>query len=389
MEKAVIVAATRTAVGSFGKSLAEVPVVELGRTAAQAALERAGIEPAAVDEVILGCVLQSGQGQNVARQVALKSGLPVEKPAMTVNLVCGSGLKAVMLAAQAIACGEAEIVLAGGAENMSRAPFAIEKARWGARMGNSPIVDLMIHDGLWEIFNGYHMGITAENIAEKYGISRARQDEFSFESQKRALAAIKEGRFKEEVVPVTLPGGKGVFETDEHPRETSLEKLAALKPAFKPDGTVTAGNASGINDGAAALVVMSEKKAKALGKKPLARILSFAVAGVDPKYMGLGPIPACRKALEKAGLKVKDIDLFELNEAFAAQALACVDELGLDPKITNVNGGAVALGHPIGASGARILVTLLHEMKRRSASLGLASLCVGGGMGCALVVERI
>ncbi len=388
--EAVIVSAARTAVGSFGRSLAGVSAVELGKLAVGEAVRRAKLEPAAVDEVILGCVLQGGQGQNVARQAAVGAGIPVEKPAMTINQVCGSGLRAVMLAAQAVRGGDADVVVAGGAENMSRAPYALEKARWGARMGDGQLLDLMIHDGLWEIFNGYHMGITAENIAARYGITRERQDRFALQSQQRAAAAIKEGRFREEIVPVPLPAAKGspqAFDTDEHPRETSLEKMAALKPAFKPDGTVTAGNASGINDGAAAVVVTSAQRAQQLGLKPLGRIVSFASAGVDPAYMGLGPIPASRKALERAGLKVADMDLVELNEAFAAQSLAVFDELKLNPDITNVSGGAIALGHPVGASGARILVTLLYEMKRRGSKRGLATLCVGGGMGCAMVVE--
>lgn len=389
--EAVIVSAVRTAVGSFGKSLVGVPAAELGKLVVGEALRRARVEPREVDEVILGCVLQAAQGQNVARQAALGAGVPVEKPALTINQVCGSGLRAVMLAAQAIRGGDAELIVAGGTENMSRAPYALEKARWGARMGDGQLLDLMIHDGLWEIFNGYHMGVTAENVAARYGISRQRQDEFALRSQQRAAAAIRAGKFREEIVPVPLAGSKAgpqQFDTDEHPRETSLEKMAALKPAFKPDGTVTAGNASGINDGAAALVVTSLERAQRLGCRPLGRIVSFASAGVDPAYMGLGPIPASRLALQKAGLQISDLDLVELNEAFAAQSLAVFDELGLDAEKTNVNGGAIALGHPVGASGARILVTLLYEMQRRGARRGLATLCVGGGMGCALVVEQ-
>ena len=388
----VIVSAVRTAVGSFGKGLAGTPVVELGRHVVAALLERTGIAPEQVDETILGCVLQAGQGQNVARQVAVNAGIPVERPAMTINMVCGSGLRAVMLAAQAVACGDARVVLAGGCENMSRAPFALEKARWGNRMGDGRLLDLMIHDGLWEIFNGYHMGITAENIAERYGIGRERQDQFALRSQQRAQAAIAAGRFREEIAPLTIPRRKGeplVFDTDEHPRQTSLEALAGLRPAFKPDGTVTAGNASGINDGAAVLLVTNAATARDNGWPVLGRIRSYAAGGVDPAYMGLGPIPATRRALERGGLQVGDLDLVELNEAFASQSLAVMDELGFDPEKTNVNGGAIAMGHPIGASGARILTTLLYEMKRRSAGLGLATLCIGGGMGCAMVIEAV
>jgi acetyl-CoA C-acetyltransferase len=387
----VILSAARTPVGSFGGSLKSIPAIKLGRIAVGEALKRAGLEPGQVDEVILGCVLQSGLGQNPARQVSLSSGIPIETPAMTINKVCASGLKSVILAAQAIQCGDAEIVVAGGTENMSSAPFAIPRARWGARMGATDVVDLMVHDGLWEIFNDYHMGLTAENIAEKYNISREEQDAFGFESQRRALKAIADGRFKDEIVAVPVPQRKGdpvPFDTDEHPRETSLEKMAALKPAFKKDGTVTAGNASGINDSAASLVVTTKETAEKLGVEPLAKIRSYASAGVDPKYMGLGPIPASRKALEKAGLMVKDLDLVEANEAFASQCLAVMRDLELDPEKTNVNGGAIALGHPIGASGARILITLLYEMKKRDAKKGLATLCIGGGQGCAMVVER-
>jgi acetyl-CoA C-acetyltransferase len=365
--------------------------VKLGEIAVRAALARAGLKPEQVDEVIMGCVLQSGQGQNVARQVSVNSGIPVEVPAMTINKLCASGLKTVMLAAQAISCGDADIVVAGGAENMSAAPYAVPKARWGARMGKSEVVDLMIHDGLFEIFNDYHMGVTAENVAEQYGISRKEQDQFGHTSQQRAKEAIAAGKFKDEIVAVPVPQRKGdpkPFDTDEHPRETSLEKMATLKPAFKPDGTVTAGNASGINDGAAAVVLTSAKTADKLGIKPLARIRSYATAGVDPKVMGLGPIPASRKALEKAGLNIADMDLIELNEAFAAQSLAVIKDLSLDPEKTNVNGGAIALGHPIGASGTRILVSLLYEMKKRDVKKGLATLCVGGGMGAATIIER-
>lgn len=390
MEEVVIVSAVRTPIGSFGGSLKEIPAHRLGSIAISEAVKRAQISPSDVQEVIMGNVLQAGQGQNPARQAAMGAGIPQETPSFTVNKVCASGLKAVILAAQAIALGDARVVVAGGMENMSMTPYAVPKARWGERMGNDQFLDLMIHDGLWEIFHGYHMGVTAENVAKRYNISRQEQDRFGLASQEKARAAIQEGRFKEEIVPVEIPQKKGaplVFDTDEHPRETSMEKLAALKPAFIPDGTVTAGNASGINDSAAALVLMSAQEARARGIKPLARIRSYASAGVDPAYMGTGPIPATRKALEKAGLGVKDLDLVELNEAFASQSLACIKELGLEMGKVNPNGGAIALGHPIGASGARILVTLLYEMKRRQARLGLATLCIGGGQGCALVVE--
>jgi len=392
MEEVVIVSAVRTPIGSFGGSLKEIPAHRLGSIAISEAVKRARISPSDVEEVIMGNVLQAGQGQNPARQAAMGAGIPQETPAFTVNKVCASGLKAVILGAQAIALGDARVVVAGGMENMSMTPYAVPKARWGERMGNDQFLDLMIHDGLWEIFHGYHMGVTAENVAKKYNIGREEQDRFGLASQEKARAAIQEGRFKEEIVPVEIPQKKGaplIFETDEHPRETSMEKLAALKPAFIPDGTVTAGNASGINDSAAALVIMSGREARARGLKGLARIRSYGSAGVDPAYMGTGPIPATRKALQKAGLQVKDLDLVELNEAFASQSLACIKELGLDTEKVNPNGGAIALGHPIGASGARILVTLLYEMRRRSARLGLATLCIGGGQGCALVVEAV
>ena len=387
----VILSGARTAIGTFGGTLKSIPVVKLGEIAVREALARAKLKPEQVDEVIMGCVLQAGQGQNVARQVTVNSGFPVEVPAFTVNKVCASGLKTVMLAAQAVACGDADIVVAGGTENMSAAPYAVPKARWGARMGKSEVVDLMVHDGLFEIFNDYHMGITAENVAEQYGITREDQDKFGLQSQQRARAAIDSGKFKDEIVAVPVPQRKGdpkMFDTDEHPRETSLEKMAALRPAFTRDGTVTAGNASGINDGAAAVVVTTAAKAKELGVAPLARIRAHAAAGVDPKVMGLGPIPASQKALQKAGLKISDMDLLEVNEAFAAQSLAVIKDLEIDPQKANVNGGAIALGHPIGASGTRILVTLLYEMQKQNAKKGLATLCVGGGMGCAVVVER-
>ena len=387
----VILSAARTAVGTFGGSLKSTSAVALGELVAREAMRRAKVEPEQVDELIYGCVLQAGLGQNVARQVGLKAGLPVEIPAMTINKVCGSGLRAVILAAQTIKAGDAKIVLAGGCENMSMAPFALPKARWGARMGDSGLVDLMVHDGLWEITKDYHMGLTAENIAEKFKITREQQDAFAYTSQTRAQAAIEAGRFADEIVPVVIPQRKGeakVFDTDEHPRVTTPEKMAALRPAFKKDGTVTAGNASGINDGAAALVVAAAEVAEKLGVEPLARIRSYGVGGVDPAYMGLGPIPACRKALKTAGLKISDLELIEANEAFASQALAVMGELGLPADLTNVNGGAIALGHPIGASGARILTSLLYEMKKRDAKRGLATLCIGGGMGCALIAER-
>ena len=392
MERAVIASAVRTAVGSFGKSLKGVSAVQLGVTTLKEAMERIRLDPALVDEVVLGNVLQGGQGQNPARQITVHAGLPLETPAITVNKVCASGLKTVFLAAQAVMLGDADVVVAGGVENMSRAPFALDGARWGYRMGDGKLVDLMILDGLWDIFNNYHMGITAENVAEKHKVGREDQDAFALGSQQKAEAAIKSGRFKDEIVPVSIPQRKGdpaVFDTDEHPRlGTTAEALAKLKPAFKKDGTVTAGNASGINDGAAIIIVMSEKKAASLGMKPLAFIRGYASAALDPAYMGLGPIPSSRKALEKAGWTVNDLDLVEANEAFAAQAIAVNREMGWDVSKVNVNGGAIALGHPIGASGARILVTLLYEMAKRDAKKGLATLCVGGGQGAAIAVER-
>lgn len=391
MHQAVIVSAVRTPVGSFGRSLCTVSAVKLGVIAVKEALARIGLSGEQVDEVILGNVLQGGQGQNPARQVAIHSGIPYTIPAYTINKVCASGLKSVALAAQAVMLGDAEVVVAGGIENMSDAPYALPQARWGHRMGEGRLVDLMIHDGLWDIFYGYHMGITAENIAERFGVSREEQDRFALESQQKAEAAIRSGRFKDEIVPVSIPQKKGdpvLFDTDEHPRfGTTLEALSKLKPAFKPGGTVTAGNASGINDGAGAIVVMSERKAADLNLTPLACIRSYASAGVDPAVMGTGPIPASRKALEKAGWTVDDLDLIEANEAFAAQAVTVNREMGWDTSKVNVNGGAIALGHPIGASGARILTTLLYEMKRRGARKGLATLCIGGGQGFAMTVE--
>ncbi len=392
MREVVIASAVRTPIGTFGGAFKNVSAVKLGTVAAKEAIKRAGINAEQIDEVIFGNVLQAGLGQNVARQVSIHAGIPVEVPSFTVNKVCGSGLKTVALAAQAIRAGEADIILAGGTENMSMAPYVLESNRWGQRMGDSKLVDYMIHDGLWDIFNDYHMGITAENVAEKWNISREEQDAFALQSQNRAEKAIKEGRFKDEIVPVEIPQRKGdpiVVDTDEHPRfGTTAEALAKLRPAFKKDGTVTAGNASGINDGAAALIIMSKEKADELGIKPLATIISYASAGVDPSVMGTGPIPASRKALEKAELTIEDVDLVEANEAFAAQSLAVVKDLNLNPEKTNVNGGAIALGHPIGASGARILVTLLYEMDKRDAKNGLATLCIGGGQGIALVVRR-
>jgi acetyl-CoA C-acetyltransferase len=392
MQQAVIVAATRTAIGKFGGSLAKTPAPELGAVVIKELLKRAKLAPEQVDEVILGQVLAAGSGQNPARQALIKAGLPVAVPAMTINKVCGSGLKAVMLAAQAIANGDAEVVIAGGQENMSLAPHVLMNSRDGFRMGDARMIDSMIVDGLWDVYNKYHMGITAENVAKQYGIARAMQDEFALASQAKAIAAQDAGRFKDEIVAVMLPQRKGdpvAFDADEFiNRKTNAEALGGLKPAFDKEGSVTAGNASGINDGAAAVVVMSEAKAKSLGLKPLARIKAFASSGVDPKIMGMGPVPASRRALEKAGWNAADLDLMEINEAFAAQACAVNKEMGWDTGKINVNGGAIALGHPIGASGCRILVTLLHEMQRRDAKKGLASLCIGGGMGVALAVER-
>ena len=392
MQQAVIVAAARTAIGKFGGALGKTPAPELGAVVIRELLKRAALAPEQVDEVILGQVLAAGSGQNPARQALIKAGLPVAVPAMTINKVCGSGLKAVMLAAQAIANGDAEVVIAGGQENMSLAPHVLMNSRDGFRMGDAKMLDTMIVDGLWDVYNKYHMGITAENVAKQYGISRSMQDEFAIASQSKAIAAQDAGRFKDEIVAVMLPQRKGdpvAFEADEYiNRKTNAEALGGLKPAFDKEGSVTAGNASGINDGAAAVVVMSEERARKLGLQPLARIKAFAASGVDPKIMGMGPVPASRRALEKAGWKAADLDLMEINEAFAAQACAVNKEMGWDTSKINVNGGAIALGHPIGASGCRILVTLLHEMQRRNAKKGLASLCIGGGMGVALAVER-
>ena len=392
MEDIVIVSAVRTAVGKFGGSLAKIPATELGAIVIKEALARAKIDPSQVSEVIMGQVLAAGSGQNPARQALLAAGLPKEVPGLTINAVCGSGLKAVMLAAQAIAWGDAEIVVAGGQENMSAAPHVLPNSRDGQRMGDWKLVDTMIVDGLWDVYNKYHMGITAENVAKQHDISREAQDALALGSQQKAAAAQDAGKFKDEIVPVSIPQKKGdpiVFAADEFiNKKTNAEALAGLRPAFDKAGTVTAGNASGINDGAAAVVVMSAKKAAELGLKPLARIVAFGTSGLDPATMGMGPVPATRKALERAGWKASDVNLFELNEAFAAQACAVNKELGIDPAKVNVNGGAIAIGHPIGASGCRILVTLLHEMQRREAKKGVAALCIGGGMGVSLAVER-
>jgi acetyl-CoA C-acetyltransferase len=388
----VIVSAARTAVGKFSGSLAKTPAPELGATVIKALLERSGVAADQIGEVILGQVLQAGSGQNPARQAVIKSGLPQGVPAMTINAVCGSGLKAVMLAAQAIRDGDSEIVIAGGQENMSLAPHVLHGSRDGQRMGDWKLTDSMITDGLWDVYNQYHMGITAENVAKKYGITREQQDALALASQQKAAAAQEAGRFKDEIVPVTIPQKKGdplVFAADEFiNRKTSAEALAGLRPAFDKAGGVTAGNASGINDGAAAVLVMSAKKADQLGLQPLARIASYATVALDPAYMGMGPVPASTRALQRAGWKPADLDLLEINEAFAAQACAVHKEMGWDTNKVNVNGGAIAIGHPIGASGCRILVTLLHEMQRRGAKKGIASLCIGGGMGVALTVER-
>lgn len=391
MREVVIVSAARTAVGTYGGTLKNISAVELGGIVIKEVLNRAGVAAEQIDEVIMGCVLQSGLGQNVARQAALKAGLPVEVPCTTVNKVCGSGLKTVTAAATAIAAGEADIIVAGGTENMSATLYGVDNARWGLRMGDGSMMDLMIKDGLWCAMSDYHMGITAENIAERFNLSREKQDEFALGSQEKAHAAIKSGRFKDEIVAVEVPQRKGepvVFDTDEHPRMSSMEALARLRPAFKKDGTVTAGNASGINDSAAAVLVTSRDKAEELGLNVMAAIRGYASAGVDPEVMGTGPIPASRKALSRAGWSVGDLDLIEANEAFAAQALSVLEELDLDPQLVNVNGGAIAIGHPIGASGARILVTLLFEMAKREAGRGLATLCIGGGQGIACLVER-
>ena len=392
MQDVVIVAASRTAIGSFQGSLANVAAVDLGAAVIRRLLEQTGLEAAQVDEVILGHVLTAGAGQNTARQAALKAGLPHAVPALTLNKVCGSGLKALHLAAQAIRCGDAEVVIAGGMENMSQAPYVMPAARTGQRMGHGKLIDTMIQDGLWDAFNDYHMGITAENLVDKYAISREEQDAFASASQQKAVAAIEAGRFADEITPILIPSRKGEpvsFASDEQPRAgTTAESLAKLKPAFKKDGSVTAGNASSLNDGAAAVLLMSAAKAQALGLPVLARIAAYANAGVDPAIMGIGPVGATQRCLSKAGWQLADLDLIEANEAFAAQALAVGKELGWDATKVNVNGGAIALGHPIGASGCRVLVTLLHEMIKRDAKKGLATLCIGGGQGVALAIER-
>ena len=393
MKEVVIASAARTAIGSFGRSLKDVPVVDLGTKVIKSVIDRAKIDPAEVDNVKMGIILQAGQGQNPTRQAALKAGLDVDVPAMSINILCGSGLKSVNLAVQDILLGDAEVVIAGGMESMSRAPYLLDKARYGYKMGNGKVVDSMIKDGLTCAVNEYHMGVTAENLAEKYNISRERQDEFAAESQRKAIEAIDNDRFQDEIVPVEIPQRKGepkIFKKDEHPRRgVTADSLAKLRPAFKKDGSVTAGNASGINDGAAALIVMSKEKAEELNIKPLARIVSYATAAVDPKIMGIGPVPSVKKAMAKIDWDLEDIQLVELNEAFASQSLAVLEELPFNPDIVNVNGGAIALGHPIGASGARILVTLLYEMEKRGLNRGLASLCVGGGMGVTTIVETL
>ncbi len=392
MQDAVIVAATRTAIGSFQGSLAQIPAEELGATVIRSLLERSGIAPGQVDEVIMGQVLTAGSGQNPARQAAIKAGLPVQVSAMTLNKVCGSGLKALQLAAQTIRCGDAEVVIAGGQENMSLAPYVLPKARTGLRMGHAQMLDSMIIDGLWDAFNDYHMGITAENLAERHGFSREQQDAFAAASQQKAVAAITAGRLNAEITPVLIPQRKGEplsFTTDEQPRDgTTTDSLAKLRPAFKKDGTVTAGNASTLNDGAAAVLMMSASKAQELDLPVMARIAASASAGVEPEVMGSGPIPATQKCLAKAGWNLADLELVEANEAFAVQALTVNQQLGWNTDIVNVNGGAIALGHPIGASGCRILVSLLYEMQRRDAKKGLATLCIGGGQGVALALER-
>lgn len=392
MREVVIVSAVRTPIGAFGGGLKDVSAVDLGALVIKEAVNRAGIKPELVEEVLMGNVIQAGLGQNVARQSAVKAGLPVEIPAMTINKVCGSGLRTVALAAQMIKAGDCDVVVAGGMESMSQAPYVLKGARWGQRMGDGKIVDSMVNDALTDAFNNYHMGITAENIAKEWNLSREEQDAFAVSSQNKAERAIKEGRFKDEIVPVVIPQRKGepkVFDTDEFPRfGATVEALSKLKPAFTKDGTVTAGNASGINDGAAAFVVMSGEKAEELGIKPMAKILSYGSKGLEPSIMGYGPFYATKKALENTGLTVADLDLIEANEAFASQSLAVAKDLGFDMEKVNVNGGAIALGHPVGASGARILVTLLHEMEKRDAKRGLATLCIGGGMGTTLIIEK-
>lgn len=390
-KKVVLAGACRTAIGSMGGALSTTPAPELGAIVIKDALKRAGVTPDQVDHVYMGCVIQAGLGQNVARQSSLKAGIPVETPAVTVNVVCGSGLNCVNMAAQMIMCGDADIVVAGGMENMSMAPYALKSARYGYRMGNAPMIDTMVNDALWDAFNDYHMGVTAENVAEKWGLTREQLDEFAASSQQKACAARDAGKFKDEIVPVEIKKKKEtvVFDTDEGPRPgTTPEGISKLRPAFKKDGIVTAANASSINDGAAAVVVMSEEKAKELGIKPMATWVAGALGGVDPSIMGVGPVAATNKVMARTGLKIDDFDLIEANEAFAAQSLAVAHDLNFNMDKVNVNGGAIALGHPVGASGCRILVTLLHEMEKRDAKKGLATLCIGGGMGCATIVER-
>ncbi|WP_291634087.1 acetyl-CoA C-acetyltransferase [Clostridium sp.] len=392
MKEIVIVGAARTAIGSFGGTLSSISAVEMGTVAAKEAIKRAGIKPELVDEVIIGNVVQAGLGQNVARQISIHAGIPEEASALTINKVCGSGLRAVSMAAQFIMCGDAEVVLAGGTESMSNAPYLLPNNRWGSKMGDGKVVDSMINDSLWDAFNDYHMGVTAENVAEQWNITREEQDKFSLNSQLKAEKAIKAGKFKDEIVPIEIPQRKGdpmIFDTDEYPKMGStIEKLGKLKPAFKKGGTVTAGNASGINDGAVMFIVMSKDKAEQLGLKPLVTIKSYGSGGVDPKIMGYGPVIATRKALYKAGMTIADLDLIEANEAFASQSIAVARDLGLDSEKVNVNGGAIALGHPVGASGGRILITLIYEMIKRDAKTGLATLCIGGGQGTAIIVER-
>lgn len=390
-KKVVLAGACRTAIGTMGGQLSTVPAADLGSIVIKEALNRAGVAPEQVDQVYMGCVIQAGQGQNVARQASIKAGLPIEVPAVTINVVCGSGLNCVNMAAQMIMAGDADIVVAGGMENMSMAPYALKQARFGYRMGNNTVVDTMVNDALWDAFNNYHMGITAENVAEKYGITREDLDKFAAWSQQKCEAAMKAGKFKDEIVPVEVKKKKEtvIVDTDEGPRPgTTAEGIAKLRPAFKPDGIVTAANSSGINDGAAAIVVMSEEKAKELGITPMATFVAGALGGVDPAIMGIGPVAATNKVMAKTGMKIDDFDLIEANEAFAAQSIAVQKDLGFKDDVLNVNGGAIALGHPVGASGCRILVTLLHEMQKRDAKTGLATLCIGGGMGCATIVKR-
>ncbi|MBQ1189117.1 MAG: acetyl-CoA C-acetyltransferase [Lachnospiraceae bacterium] len=390
-KKIVLAGACRTAIGTMGGALSSVPAVDLGAVVIKEALNRAGVAPEAVDQVYMGCVIQAGQGQNVARQAMIKAGLPIEVPAVTINVVCGSGLQCVNMAAQMIAAGDADIVVAGGMENMSKAPYAMMQGRYGYRMNNGQLIDTMVNDALWDAFNNYHMGITAENICEQWGLTREELDHFAMVSQNKAEAAIAAGAFKDEIVPVEVKGKKGsvIVDTDEGPRAGStMETLGKLRPAFKKDGIVTAGNSSGINDGAAAVVVMSEEKAKELGVTPMATWVAGALAGVEPAIMGIGPVAATQKAMDKAGMTIGDFDIIEANEAFAAQSVAVGKDLGFDLAKLNPNGGAIALGHPVGASGCRILVTLLHEMQKADAKTGLATLCIGGGMGCATIVKR-